>query len=921
MVDATGQEERTRMRKRSTLRVGLVLGALLTALCAWTGAAQAHEGINSFQMIPSTSQAGGHPDVFIEANWDTSSSTNGQATPPSALCGCDDARVLTQHFPTGFIGNPTASPPCEIVEFSFGRCPASTQVGTFGFLGENFGPIYNISPHPDEPSLVGFWVPLISAPQFISLAGRTESDYGLDAQTVPIYHPLAFSETPIVLWGVPADPIHDSRRFAPPLVGFGVCNPGFPETCGNVGVPANVPPIPYLENPTECNVPLTATLEIEYYTHGFVHADAPWPSTTGCEQLTFNPSLTASPTTHDADSPSGVDIVLSVPQEQSPSTPAPSEIRSVKTTLPVGFSLNPNAADGKESCSDPETAVGTRHGATCPDFAKVGTLTLESAALPEPIPGAIYIGEPKPNDTYRLLLAADGYGTHVKLLGSVQPDPVTGQIVVRFDELPQSPLTRFDMHFFGSERGILATPTHCGSYPVESEFVPWDNVLPPQRSQSSFTVDAGPSGGPCPTEPRPFSPSLRGGSVNPSAGKSTPISAEIERKDGEQFLSGIQVTPPPGALPSLRGVEYCPESALQRLSSGYGGRQEMAAPLCPASSQIGTSTAGAGSGSRPIYLGGKVYLAGPYKGRPLSLAVVTPAVSGPYDLGNVVVRAAIAVDPVTTQASVVSDPLPRLIKGIPLRLREVKVALDRQNFTRNPTNCRPFAMQSVILGEEGGTAGPGTPFQVTNCASLPYEPKLSLTLTGGLNRRGHPAIHGVFVAKPGEANSKDVSVTVPKGEQLDNGHIGTVCTRVAFLARACPAGSIVGAAKVTSPLLDNPLSGAIYLRSSDHKLPDLVMDLHGQVDVQVSGRLDSVKGRLRASFESLPDVPISRLEADFLGGAKGLLINSKGLCDGTKRANEEMIGQNNAQVMLTPKVKANCGSGRKKRSHGRRAGR
>jgi hypothetical protein len=912
-------------RDMNVLRFGRVLAlgltAVMAALLLWGAPAHAAEGIVGFDMTPTGTQAGGHPDVHIHMDWNDSQHENDQVVAPSVPCVCDDARVLTQQFPTGFIGNPTATPPCEIVEFSFGRCPASTQVGTVvvGIFNVGFLPLYNLTPHPDEPALTAFWVPLISAPQFISLSGRTESDYGLNAQSSPIYHPLSNHEIDLTLWGVPADPSHDEDRFIPPLVGFGFCNRTFPGGCPSVGTAANVPPIPYLEAPTECGVPLASEFDVEYYTGGLFSKTDPWPSTTGCEQLTFNPSLTAQPTTQSADSPSGVDIDLRVPQEQNPNTPAPSEIKAVTTTLAPGFSINPNAADGKVSCSDADSAIGTRHGATCPEFSKVGTAVLDSSALPEPVPGAIYIDDPKPGDRYRLILAADGYGTHIKLAGSIHPDPATGQLKVEFDELPQTPLTEFSMHFFGSERGLLATPTHCGSYPVTTEFVPWDNALPNQESVSSFAVVSGPGGGNCPATPRPFSPKLTFGSINPSAGESTPVSLEIERGDGDQFLNGVQVETPPGITASLRGLSYCPEASLARIeSSGYSGAQEQAGSACPAASLVGTSTAGAGAGSRPVYLDGKVYLAGPYKGAPLSLAIVTPAVSGPYDLGNVVVRVALRVDPLTAQVTAVSDTLPRIVDGIPLRLRSIKVDLNRPGFTLNPTDCRRFDATSLMTGDEGGTATPEAPFQVTNCASMPYRPKVSMRLTGGLNRLGHPAIHTDFDAGPGQANSKSVVITLPKGELLDQSHIGTVCTKVAFAAQNCPADSRLGFATVTTPLLDHPLEGNAYLRSSSHGLPNLVLDLRGQVNVTVVGKIDSVDGSLRATFDTLPDVPVSHLHLDLAGGAKGLLQNSRGLCGRKRRFSARMTAQNNARLSIRPVIKVDCGSARHRRGRGGR---
>ena len=273
---------------------------------------------------------------------------------------------------------------------------------------------------------------------------------------------------------------------------------------------------------------------------------------------------------------------------------------------------------------------------------------------------------------------------------------------------------------------------------------------------------------------------------------------------------------------------------------------------------MGTATVGAGSGSRPLYTSGKVYLAGPYKGAPLSLVVVVPAVSGRTDLGNVAVRVAVKVDPITAQVTAVSDPLPQILEGVPLRTRLIQVDLDRPGFTLNPTDCDPFAVKATVSGDEGGAAVMTSPFQVANCARLPYAPKFDITLSGGVKRLGHPAIHATLTAAPGEANSHFISVTLPPGELLDNSHFGSVCTIPAFDSHSCPANALIGHATATSPLLNQPLSGDVYLRSSrEHELPDMAIDLTGQVDLTLVGHIDSVKARLRTQFETVPDLPVS----------------------------------------------------------------
>jgi hypothetical protein len=907
MVDRRRDKETTTMR---TMKALIAMGAVLAAICAMSSTADAYVGINSFSMTPSGSQAGGHPDVSIGMSWDNSQIHNGEFAVPNRECQCDDPRVVTQHFPTGFIGNPHATPRCQIVEFAEGRCPASTQIGVaepFG-VGELYVPMYNMEPHPDEASLTAFWVPLVAAPVFVSLSSRTESDYGLDAESSPIFHAIAFPSLGIKLWGVPADAIHDSERFIPPLKGFAACGSIF--GCEEVtGAAANIPPVPYLQAPTECGVPLTGSTDLSYYTGEVIHAEDPWPSTTGCEQLTFNPSLTAEPTSQDADSPSGVDIDLKVPQELSPTTPSPSEIRSTTVTLPEGFSINSSASDGKVSCSDADSAFGTRRASTCPEFSKIGTLSLDSSALPIPIPGAIYLGDPEPGDRYRILLAANGFGTHVKLAGSIFPNKQTGQLVVKFVDLPQSPLTEFNMHFFGSERGLLATPTQCGEYPVESEFVPWDGSLPTQTSLSHFTIDAGPNGAPCPSKPRSFSPQLQSGTANTTAGAYSPFSFKLTRAPGEQNLSSVGLHGPPGFLASLRGVPYCPDADLAAIAeSSYTGSQELAAPKCPPSSKIGVATVGAGAGSHEVYQNGTVYMAGPYKGAPFSIAIVTPVVSGPYDLGNVLVRSAVNVDPLSAKVIVQSDPLPQILEGIPLRLREIQVNLNRPSFTLNPTNCDPFAVETTIGGDEGGIATPKVGFQVANCSNLAYGPKLDLKLSGGLKRRGHPAIKAVLDTGINEANTRSVSVTLPKSGLLDNAHINTICTKAQFNSRTCPDGSMIGQATANTPLLDQPLTGPIYLRSSNVKLPDMVVDLRGQIDLQLVGKVDSVNGRLRTRFMTLPDAPVTKFTLNLVGGKKGLLINSTNLCKTPQKAQVEMAGQNGVQLDRKTKLQLSCGS-------------
>ena len=638
------------------------------------------------------------------------------------------------------------------------------------------------------------------------------------------------------------------------------------------------------------------------------------------------PRLSAQPTTTETDSPSGLEVDLSVPQELSPTTPSPSEIRANTVTLPEGLTINPSVADGKTSCSEAQAHFGpfdSTEEAQCPEYSRIGTTLLESSALPGPLPGSVYIGEPKPGDPYRIFVTANGFATHIKLAGDVTADPKTGQLTVSFPELPQTPLTEINLHFFGSELGLLATPTRCETYAVNSTFTPWDETLPEQSATQLFSLDSAPDGDECPGSTRPFKPGFMGASLSNTAGVHTPFSIKLTRSDGEQNLSALTVSTPPGLLATLAGIPYCSDSALKSAAEpSHSGIEEESNPSCPAASKIGISQAAAGAGTNPVYLPGKVYLAGPYKGAPLSLAVITPAVSGPYDLGNVVVRAALKVDPETAQITAVSDPLPQILGGIPLRLRQVLIELNRPDFTLNPTDCDPFSVNASVSGDEGTEANLSSYFQVSDCTHLPFAPKLTLRTSGATKHTGTPAITATLTTQPGEGNVARASVTLPHSEFLDNAHLKTPCTRVQFAegetpGERCPPGSDIGVARADTPLLSKPLEGPVYLRTSGRKLPDIVAALNGQIDIALDGHVDSVDERLRTTFETVPDAPVSNFTLSLDGGSKGLVENSTNLCSAPEYAQVQITGQNGKTADQNQALQTSCGSKGKKRKHAR----
>jgi hypothetical protein len=928
------------------IALAVIVAGLLFAPASAPAEVGAHSQLASFSATPLSTQAGAHGDLLVSFDFDLNAR-------PALPCKCNWPRDVIVNTPPGLVGFPTRIPRCTSAEFATHTCPADSQIGVV-YIDVSFTTateaVYNMVPHPGEAALVAFETPYLQDPPlYTSFTVRTESDFGLEAKSFGILRVVELAKVHLLLWGVPGDPFHDALRW--PFGGYskeaigefdagsyqgscqavdttsqivqginpfrapeGFCSEGFGKNGDPPPTPYNATVESFLTNPTNCAGFQSASIDVLAYDLGIDHASSSVPGMTGCELLSFNPSLTAKPTTTQADSSSGLDVNLEVPQPPSPEAPSPSQIRATRMVLPEGFTVNSNAADGKQACTDQQARFGTREQAQCPEQSKIGTLAIHSSALPGVLPGALYLGEPQPGNRYRVFLTADGFSLHIKLAGRAVPNPETGQLAIVFENLPQAPFEQFTLHVFGGERGLLATPTQCGTYPVKTTFTPWDDALPEQTSTQFFTIDSGPGGDPCPPSSRPFAPSMSAGVIDSTAGAHTDFSLRVDRADGDQTLAGLAVTTPPGFSATLKGIPYCPQAAIDRLSlRSYSGLAEQASPACPAASQIGMVSADAGAGSKPGNNPGKVYLAGPYKGAPLSLLVVIPATAGPYDLGVVPIRTAIEVDPLTARVTAVSDPLPQILEGIPLRTRKVFVDLDRKSFVLNPTNCDRLSVDATVTGDQGASVALSNPFQVANCADLDYGPKLRLKLTGGIERRGHPAIHAVLTAASGEANSRRISVTLPKGELLDNGHIGTVCTRVAFAKKTCPDSSRLGRAEVVTPLLDQPLSGNAYLRSSSHELPDLVLDLDGQIHVEAVGRIDSVNARLRTTFEAIPDVPVSRITLDLLGGSKGLLQNSESLCAAPKRATVRMIGQNGRALTRHPKLQIPCGKSRRAR--------
>jgi hypothetical protein len=466
----------------------------------------------------------------------------------------------------------------------------------------------------------------------------------------------------------------------------------------------------------------------------------------------------------------------------------------------------------------------------------------------------------------------------------------------------------------------LLNPPACGSYDIVTRLSPWSAADPAnptpaetRTSTSTFQVTSGPGGGPCPADPPALEPHLKAGVSSPVAGARTPFLLDLSREDGSQRFSGVDLTMPPGLTGYLKDVPYCPDAVLGAIPTAEGsGAGELGSPSCPASSLVGHVSVGAGGGSAPFYANtGRAYLAGPYKGAPLSLAIVTPAIAGPFDLGTVTVRSALYVDPSTAQITVRSDPLPTVLHGIPIDVRDIRVSIDRPNFTVAPTNCDAMSVKALVSGERGASAPVSNRFQVGDCGSLAFAPKLSTRLFGGTKRGDNPRFRSLLTARGGEeANIGRVVVALPHSEFLDQSHIVTICTRVQFAQEACPARSIYGHAKAWSPLLGYPLEGAVYLRSSSNPLPDLVVALRGPawqpLKLDLVGRIDSVHGGIRTTFNVVPDAPVSKFLLEMQGGRRGLLVNSRDLCGNPSRSVVRMQGQNGKDHDTRPLLANKC---------------
>jgi DNA-binding beta-propeller fold protein YncE len=860
-----------------------------------------------------------------------------------------DLRQLSLTLPAGLLADPAATPICEAVPFSNQRsspfeasqagesCQEGSQVGTLQATdgsGEvrRFG-LFNLAAPEGTAARLGA-APFGSPITFdVHLIEGARGTIHLRLESSEISPGLALHGLELTLWGTPQDASHDGER--------GDClnetEPSFPwARCGAVSVPLVEPPVALLTLPSECGEPLTFAADGESWSGARISEDAPTRDpggqpvpVEGCETLHFEPPVSGALTTKHVSSSAGFALHLSQddPGFINPRSRAEPRAREGLVNLPRGVTLNPSLAAGLEGCTEAQIAATSLTAQGCPNGSKIGTLSLTLPFYRGEIKGAIYLAKPIQNPygsllaIYLVARAADR-GILLKAQGKLTPDPADGTLTAHLEGLTQLPYSELRLEFRAGQRSALVSPPLCGPAPTEIQLSAWSGAEPPP-SRIESPLEAGIEGEPCPTDTAPFQLRASAGGINSNANSYTPYFIHLSRSDSEQEITSYSMVLPAGITGKLAGIPFCPEAAIDaaRKSDGF---VEAAHPSCAKASQVGRTVTGYGVGPTLAYSEGKVYLAGPYHGAPLSLVTINPATVGPFDLGTIVVRSAFDLDPRTAQLRIdssASDPIPHILDGVVLHLRDIRVYLDRPEFTHNPTSCEPSQLLSTLTGSgasfaeraDDSTASVSERFQLLNCRNLGFRPKLGLRLFGSTDRGSFPALRASFVSRGArDANLRRIEVDMPHQLFLAQSHIRTVCTRAAFDAERCPPSSVYGKAAAHTPLLDEPLRGAVYLRSSSHKLPDLVADLRsGSIRIIVEGRIGpSGQGGIRAFFDDLPDAPITRFTMLLSGGRRGLLTNSVNVCKRAPLVAVKALGQNDVGATFTSLLRGQCKGGK-----------
>ncbi len=854
-------------------------------------------------------------------------------------------RDMRFNLPPGLVGNPVALPKCPLSLFlkqsGASRCPNDTVIGVATPIVSNISirpyvplaqtlPLYSLEPAVGEPARFGFPTPV--GPVVVDTAVRTGGDYGVVVSVPDIPDYIGFIGAQVTFWGVPGDPRHDTSR--------GTCLDEHEGTIQKITklefvCPIQEKPQPFLIMPPSCTGPLQTSVESDPWSepgsfttpklYTFSNLAGQPIAQDGCDRLGFSPTLTVAPDSQNASTPSGVSVDVHVAQEGSlnPTGLAQSSVKDTTVALPAGLALNPAGADGLSACTLSEIALESSDEQACPESSKVGSVQIKTPLLAEPLSGSVYLAAQNANPFGSLLalylLAYDPVsGVRVKLAGEVKADPRSGALLSTFKQTPQLPFEDLSLSFFGGSRAPLGTPALCGYYTTTASFAPWSGN-PPAQVSSRFQIIAGPNATAC-ADPLPFAPSLTGGSLNLQAGAFTPFTMTMSRQDGNQNLDAIQLKMPPGLLGTLAGVKLC-------------GEAQANAGTCSADSLIGHTIVSVGLGGNPYTVtGGEVFITGPYEGAPYGLSIVNPAKAGPFDLGKVIVRARVEVDPITAVLTITSDSsgayaIPQILDGIPLQIKHVNVAIDRSGFTFNPTNCSKMAITGTLTSSQGATSALSVPFQVTNCATLAFKPNLVVSTAGKTSRAKGASLH-VKLTYPkapfgSQANIRSVKVDLPRQLPSRLTTLQKACPDRTFNQNpaACPAASRVGEAKATTPLLPVPLNGPAYFVShGSAKFPELVIVLSGYgTTVQLHAEtFISKTGITSSTFRTIPDVPVGTFELTLPQGRYSALATpSNNLCKNTLRMPTVFTAQNGLALKQNTPIKT-TGCPKHTNSHNRR---
>jgi hypothetical protein len=792
--------------------------------------------------------------------------------------------------PPGVTGDPTVVEKCPQYKAAILDCPASTQIGVAKIIlgrrstrtGENvaFGdPIYNLVPQKGYPAEFGIVLPglKVLVPLYVSVIPEDGYEVRITTPGIPeVGTPVDVSVT---LFGTPetnSDVYNEYSRAV-----------------------TDVAPTAFLDNPVDCAAgPQTANVWADSW-----QSPGPWladgqpdlsdprwasrsatmfSSLEGCELLQFDPTLTVTPETTRADEPAGVSVEEHLPQaaQQFPALISP-ELKETTVTLPSGLSLDPSSGDGLEGCTEAEIGLGSGSAASCPNGSQIGTIEAETPLLPEALKGQVYLGTPhcdpcttadaSDGNMFRLFLQIEGSGVVIKQEGRIYTNASTGQLTTTFKDLPQLPTSNIKLHFNSGLRAGLATPQSCGTFTSTASLTPYSSPITQDATPvSQFNVDWNGNGEACPTV-WPFAPQFEAGTSNPNAGQLSPLTVTFNREDREQDFNQIKVVTPPGLLGSLSGIPLC-------------GEPQADLGTCSSASQIGEMTVAAGPGSHPYYQKGMVYLTGPYKGAPFGLSIVVPTKAGPFNLGNVVVRATVSVDPYTAALTVTTDPLPQILDGIPLRLRKTNVTINRPGFIFNPTDCAQLHITATVSGSQGTQTEESAPFAVSGCAGLSFDPKFTASTSGKTSRTDGASLDVKLSFPPGpQSNIAHVKVELPKQLPSRLSTLQKACTEAVFEANPanCPAASVIGAVQAVTPILPVKLVGPVYFVSRGNEaFPNLIAVLQGYgVRVNLIGdTFISKSGITSSTFTNIPDVPVSSFELFLPEGPYSALAANGNLC-------------------------------------------